>query len=382
MKDVKIGYIQKKEIDNGNLKISGTNYFELNPIVKSSLLVTLAGYLEKDKITVFGKKYYDSKKLSRFFSYILNDKRVAPKIFKISIKFTNELEKLTSLPKNNYDYIVSFSGGIDSTAGILYALDKGFDIKPVWIGFGQKNEDKELRVIKKICNQLKLKPLIIRVDLRKYVDKGWSRWKMGIIPARNFLFASIASSIASKSTKKNVSIYLCAHKEEVTSINTDKSMRFFRTCTKIFKEFYDKNILLTSPFLKITKPEILSFWISNTWGEKYKISPLDTVSCYYGNKCGMCKACINRAIAFYCAGVKIENFRTNPFMDKGKLIRKAYVDRFDTLRKERKLDFLYAMNAQRKNLPVYLRNFLDMNYVNYKKLIDKRIAKISNIEKI
>lgn len=375
---MKIGFICQKEINSLDLKIAGTHYFELNSIVKNALLITLAGYLEKDNIIVSGEKYYQPEKLSRFFSYVLNDKRAAPRKFKVKIRFIKDLFESPPVIKNNFDYIIAFSGGIDSTAGILYALDRGYVVKPIWLGFGQKNESHELKVIKKICTQLNLDPLIIKIDLKKYVDEGWSRWKMGIIPARNYLFAAIASSIAARSTKKKVIIYICAHKEEIYPESTDKSHRFFDTSTAIFREAYQKNINVTTPFYGFTKPEIISYWVHH-WKKKYKFSPHDTSSCYFGNNCGVCKACINRAIAFSCAGIDTENFRVNPFLDTNKTIQTDYLRRFDSLILERKLDFLYALNKNKKLLPKSIKDFLHVKLPVFTKRIRQRQEKIANV---
>lgn len=370
-----IGYIDGVNINDDVIKISGKKHFEFNSIVKTALLVTLAGYYEKDNITISAEKFYDRSKLNKFFSYVLNDKRSAPRVFKLNLKFTNEIKKVSSAGNNNYQCIISFSAGLDSTAGILYALDKGLKVKPVWVGFGQKNEMEELKKVKSICKKLYLNPLIFKVDIKAFVDKGWIRWNEGIIPARNFLFASIASTIASKSSHKNVKIFLCAHKEEISMANTDKSRRFFKTCTNIFSSFYKNNMELMTPFAKVTKPEIISYW-KKYWANKYKLYPTNTVSCYFGTSCGNCPACINRAVAFSCSNTPLENYQSNPFKDKKGTIKLKYLNRFHSLKKERQLDFLYSMNANKKFLSKNNKEFLNSNFNKYKAHIKKRILKI------
>jgi len=377
-----IGKVGNLPIKDTNLRITGKRYMTLNSVAKTALLVTLAGYLEKDDILVKDLKYYKKNKLEDFLSYVLNIKRAAPKNFNLNIKFDEKnIEKPKSGDKNNYSCLISFSGGIDSTAGILYALDKGIKVTPVWIGFGQKNEEKELGVMKKICKKLKLKPLIIKIDLKEYVDKGWSRWKLGMVPARNYLFIALVSTIANLSSKKNIKIFLCAHKEEITPVNTDKSLKFYKTSNKIFSDFYSKKIEVTSPFFKVTKPELVSYWIKN-WESKYGISPKETVSCFFGNSCGVCKACINRSIAFLCAGLPMDKLKVNPFSDKNKTLEEGYIYRFDELEKERKLDFLYAMNINFKYLPLKIKKFIKPRINKNRKDILKRIEKIRKIEKI
>lgn len=368
---MKIGQIGKQEFESSQLGLQDYSKlgFSLDSVVKTAILTTLAGYLEKNTIKVYGSSYSEKKYLESFLSYVLNDKRAAPRNFNLKINYQDK-EIQSSDKVNDIDCLLSFSGGADSTAGLLYALDKGYKVLPVWIGFGQKNENQELKTVKRICKKLSIKPLIIKIDMEEYVNSGWSRWKLGIIPARNLLFASISASIISSSTKKNPTIYICAHKEEITPTNTDKSSRFYKTTTKLFSNAYNRKITVTTPFAKYTKPEIISYW-SRFWIDKYKVTPHDTVSCYYGNNCGNCKACINRAIAFSCAGMKPEQFEQNPFTDSKNLIQSAYIDRFEELDIDRRVDFIYTLKENLAYLPKSIQDFININYPKYKKQIDK-----------
>ena len=144
---------------------------------------------------------------------------------------------------------------------------------------------------------------------------------------------------------------------------------------------YGKDISVTTPFMNITKPEILAYW-HNKWEKKYNLTVNETVSCYFGNNCGVCKACINRAVVFCCAGIEIENFKVNPFLDKKKLIQNSYINSFDSLHAERRLDFLFALNEQKSVLSKNLKIFLELNYKRYQKKINKRIKFIRSVNNI
>lgn len=375
---VLFGEIGQNKIESLGLEIEGIDGFGVDSVVKTAFLITLAGYLEKDDILVNGEKYYSVDKLSEFFSYVLNDKRAAPRKFNVSLEFspTRKIDSSKSKKTSKAEIVfVSFSGGLDSTAGTLYAIDKGYNVQPVWVGFGQKNEKRELKVVKRVCKKLNINPVLVRVDMKDYVDTGWNRWKMGIIPARNYLFASIAASMANKYTNKSSKIFICAHKGEITPTNTDKSLRFYSTSSDIFSRAYGKNISVTTPFSRVTKAEIISYWIKN-WLDKYGISPEETVSCYYGEKCGNCKACINRAVAFSCNDLLIEDFKNNPFQDREEVIRKGYMKRFNSLKTDRKLDFLIAFNKNLTQLPEDLANFVKKKYGKNKEAVQERQAKI------
>jgi len=371
-----IGKINDKLIDD--ISITGIDEKYIDSSVKLAILTTVAGYLEKDEISIDGKPPMHIGHVNKFLSYILNDSRAAPRIFRINTKFTDGT--ITPIKnQNDYDVLLSFSGGIDSTAGLLLALDQKLKVKPIFISFGQKNEKEEIETVRNILAKLNIELTTITIDIDKYIDHDWKRWKLGIIPARNYLFAAFAASILSNSSKKKPQIWVCAHKEEINPINTDKSKRFFRSGTKIFSEYYERTILLSTPFMSITKPEILSYWGKN-WAKKYNLTVEDTISCYFGNNCGVCKACINRAIAFTCAGIKVETYKISPFADTTKLIWHSYIERFPTLKKERRIDFLYALKINEGSLPPALKKFVNEHYDEYKKDITRRIKIIQNIE--
>lgn len=374
-----IGKIGSKKIDTTGLGIQGVPENSLNVFVKTALLTTLAGYLEKDSITIEGDKYFPKAKLESFLSYILNDLRAAPRTFALDISFSKHDSEAVTTEKNDYDCILSFSGGVDSTAGALYAMERGKKILPVWISFGQKNEGDELATVQKLCKKLKLSLLIVKIDLKSYVDEGWERWKLGIIPARNLMFAAIASQIASQSIKKKVQIYICAHKEEINYVNTDKSKRFFSTCNKIFSRLYGEKVELTTPFFTYTKPEIISYW-KRHWSNQFGVYPHQTVSCYLGNNCGVCKACFNRAVAFACAGEKLDKYILNPFADEKEIIYKGYVERFPSLQMERKLDILYSLSLHKTIIPERLKTFLSARYPRYQKRIIQRITSLEKVK--
>lgn len=374
-----LGAIENENISDVAITNLSEDYVDVS--VKLALLTVLAGYLEKDKIKVNSGKFINKYFLNSFLSFILNDKRAAPRKFRIDVSFDRREKYKPLKSSEKYDLLLAFSGGADSTAGLLCALDKKFKVKPVYVGFGQKNEKEEIVYVKKILKKLNIKPLIIKIDINKYIDQDWKRWKLGIIPARNYLFAAIAGSILSRSNRKKLKIWICAHKEEINPIHTDKSLRFFKSASKILSALYNKEISVSTPFMNITKPEILAYW-HKKWEKKYDLTVNETVSCYFGNNCGVCKACINRAVVFICAGIKIENFKINPFLDKKNLILTSYINSFKSLHTERKLDFVYALNEQRNILPIKLKRFLDINYKKYQKKINKRIKFIRSINNI
>ena len=72
--------------------------------------------------------------------------------------------------------------------------------------FGQKNRVSEKKAINKILRKLNLNLLEAKIDLEDYVNAGWDKWKMGIVPARNFLIISFAALFVSTTKNKKIDL--------------------------------------------------------------------------------------------------------------------------------------------------------------------------------
>lgn len=363
---VKIGKIGQKmdqeEVDSHLINFRDSNLFDA--FAKVAILILLAGYKQTDYIFVddkFGNSI-DLKKLSRFLSYVLNHRDLAPRKFNLKITDRKDFVTKFSLPKKNrYEGILSFSGGIDSTAGLLNSFDKGQHIKPLWISFGQRNDSAELDVVRKILAKLKINPLVVRMDIKKQILKGWKDWDY-IIPGRNFLFVCLANAILRHSNKKGGFIYLCVHKDEMKHRrNTDKSRYFFKKTSEFFSLDSGKEIVVTTPFANLSKTEILSYWRKN-WLKKYKISPHETTTCYYGRGCGKCEVCLKRTISLLASGFDADPFiKIHPMKDPSGFIVSRWIPQIKSgkFTRIKKLDFLIAVEKCLDFVPKKVKNFYD-----------------------
>ncbi len=350
-----IGKIGNEDISFNMINIRSENIkINYDFFVKLSILTTLAGYL-KENLVLLNEKEFKKIKLERFLSYVLNNKDFAPINFNLDINFTNSQMSIPKKIEHNYDCVILFSGGFDSTAAFLKARDNGLKPLLLWIGFGQKNEKAEYKMVKQISKKIKYPLSIIRLNLKEYINQGWREWDY-IIPARNFIFLCLAASFLSNSRKDNLKIYLSAHEEEIKRANTDKSRQFFNGCKQLFSEFYKKNFIIGTPFEKYSKTEIAAYW-KKSWLNKYSISPYDTISCYYGTNCGRCKSCLKRNIALLSGGFKIDpDLKENPFEDKDKFISNDLLVRFNKFPLKRKLELLMALEEMQDKLPIKLKN--------------------------
>lgn len=365
---IKIGKIgdrvgQKIEYQEINSKlIRLVNADLLNAFAKIAILTVLAGYKKCDYIFVDDKfNKINLKRLSRYLSYVLNHKELAPRKYNLEITDQkNFIDKDNNYNKSNdYDGILSFSGGIDSTAGLLRSFDKGQHVQPLWISFGQRNDKAELAAVKKVLHKFKMNPLVVKMDIHKYILKGWKDWDY-IIPARNFLFVCFANAILKHSGKKKEFIYLCAHKDEMKHWrNTDKSKYFFAKASNFFSLENSKKMIVTTPFANISKTEILSYWRKH-WVKKYKISPHDTTTCYYGRGCGKCEVCLKRTISLLAAGFDVDPFiEIHPMKDPSRFIINKWIPQIKSKKFTRikKLDFLIALEKSLDIVPRMAKNF-------------------------
>jgi 7-cyano-7-deazaguanine synthase in queuosine biosynthesis len=382
-----IGKVGLEEIKVSIIQIEDPLFkrLPLDFLIKISVLSTIAGYLKINEIFINAKKIKDASSLENFLSFLLNDRDFAPIKYKIKLLYYDVKPKAKELNfRHNYNTVILFSGGFDSSCALLYALDKEWKPLLLWIGFGQKNEAIEEKVVRKIAKKFNQKLLIIKVDLKKYIEKGWQDWSY-IIPARNFMFATFAAAILSYSKYYKNRIIIGVTEEEINNPNpgTDKSPYFFRYSSKLFCKFYKKDIRLITPFKFISKTELVAHW-KNVWIEKYKINPHDTISCYYGVNCGICNACFKRSIAFLAGGVGLDSDqKKNPFRADERYINKYIKRCFRSFSKKKKfvrkraIETLLAYNKMLNYLPKESKRIILNLPSRTKKELDKKERKLS-----
>jgi 7-cyano-7-deazaguanine synthase in queuosine biosynthesis len=343
------------KLDNSIVEKKVVSSIDIDKLSRLALLATLAGYKKSHKIEVYDKFVTKKKEISDFINFLLNHKGFAPIKYNIKVNFKkSKIKRSKKKSKPKHVMGVLFSGGIDSTAAILEYKLSGIEPILISLDFGQINNKREQEVIHKLARKLDLKLITFYIDIRKEVLDGWKDWSY-IVPARNFLIASLG---ADTFNKLNLSgdIILAATSEEIKHSNPgpDKSKKFYKFCTKLFSKEYARKINLISPFENKTKAEILSLW-KNKFLKEFGISPYNTSTCYYGNECGRCNSCFKRSLALLSSGWELDpKLKTNPFRnDLNKTLN--YIERISsadsTFTEERKIDTLIAfLRAEKKNL--------------------------------
>ena len=212
--------------------------------------------------------------------------------------------------------LVLFSGGLDSTTTLAYALSNKFKIIALTINYKQRH-CYEIKASKKIIdNYPNAEQIIFDIDLTKIGGSALTDNTIEVpktntngipityVPARNTIFLSIAASYAEKYKIRDIFI-------GVNAIDYSG----YPDCRPEFIRSYEQMINLGTkagseghpfkihtPLINMSKSEIILM------GSNLKVNYRDTVSCYSlnekGEACGVCDSCIFRRQGFLDAGIK------------------------------------------------------------------------------
>lgn len=232
--------------------------------------------------------------------------------------------------------LVLASGGVDSTAALLWCLSTGQRPTALWVNYGQPYATHESMAITAICERLKVPLIQMRVHLDDEISGGTAVYRH-IVPARNLLLTALGASLGAD----RIILAGLVDEQKVP----DKSPRFYREASAMCKA------RVFSPFVNLTKTDVLALWRRH-WQDI--ISPELTITCYdESGHCGRCRACIKRSIAFAAAGWGIDHSaRVDPLADRDGIIEEDLLARWHSFSRVRQLDMLLAFrNAHLRMSP-------------------------------
>lgn len=131
----------------------------------------------------------------------------------------------------NNKVVVLFSGGIDSTVLIYYLLQKGYDIFPLYINYGQVTYKGEIMAVNDIIETLHINRLM-ELDISdtnkigcgslignypENITSGEEWYKNEFFPNRNLLLLSLAATYAYKIECTNLAIGVVGNSYKDTS---------------------------------------------------------------------------------------------------------------------------------------------------------------------
>lgn len=217
--------------------------------------------------------------------------------------------------------LILASGGVDSTAVIVNAVENDFKPALLFIGYGQKHESREFQAlinIKRELGERKVDPELFRLPFGLYGDLEmdlplfrWSeddlpdaegsadeRARPGVIPFRNGILLSIAATIADKANVTHIGAGIQGDLENEDSDNPvfpDTSLQFVKSMSQAIRAGTEHKVALHVPFVDKKKFDVIRMIHDEA---PYLLEY--TYSCYKGREhhCGVCSACKNRKAGF------------------------------------------------------------------------------------
>ena len=212
--------------------------------------------------------------------------------------------------------IVLFSGGLDSTTCLYWALAQGYECETLTISYGQKHE-REVRAAREIAERLGVKQNFVTLDFpwlassslvdnkQEIPDLPMEEIQSGKIPStyvpgRNLVFLSIAASLMDSLQADAI---VAGPNAVDFSGYPDCTPAFFSAASDAINRGTQRGVLngveVLAPLMDLSKAGIVK--LGAQLGVPFEL----TWSCYSGGDkpCGFCDSCKLRARGFAEAGV-------------------------------------------------------------------------------
>ena len=225
--------------------------------------------------------------------------------------------KSATRPESKKKAIVLFSGGLDSTTCLYWAIAQGYTCETLTVSYGQRHV-REIESARKITERLGVKHHFIELNL-PWLGESCSLFnrdkslpdiavekipQAGIpstyVPGRNLMFLSIAGSLLDSVGAQAI---IAGPNAIDFSGYPDCTPAFFKSAAEALnrgtKQGVQEGIEVLAPLMRLTKAEIVKL------AAELKVPFELTWSCYAGGgkPCGKCDSCKLRAKGFAEAGV-------------------------------------------------------------------------------
>ena len=231
--------------------------------------------------------------------------------------FSLETQPLPSGKSNGKKAIVLFSGGLDSTTCLYWALDRGYTCEALTVSYGQRHV-REVESAQEITRRLGVTHHLIELHLPwlaadcSLVNKEQPLPDIAVeqipsagipstyVPGRNLMFMSIAGSLLDAVRAQAI---IAGPNAIDFSGYPDCTPAFFKAAGEALnrgtKQGVREGIEVLAPLMRLSKAEIVKL------AAKLKVPFELTWSCYAGGDkpCGHCDSCKLRAKGFEEAGV-------------------------------------------------------------------------------
>lgn len=206
--------------------------------------------------------------------------------------------------------IVLLSGGLDSTAALMWARPRYERLLAVMFDYGQPNRDQELSAAHRVAESYSVPRLRIAVadslprgGLLRGVQDDDSRTdglSPAFVPGRNLVFLTCAAAHASV-------MFPVGNLDLIIGANGQDAARFpdcrpgaLAKLGEALRHGVARQVEIITPWAGMTKTEILASFAAD---ESSRAACAASWSCYRGDgPCGRCGACAQRRDAFEASG--------------------------------------------------------------------------------
>lgn len=254
-----------------------------------------------------------SKVMLPFLQWQLDSVRPAPVPIKLNESPTPLcVIKMHAKQVPRHDLVICYGAGIDSTIAAAYAKQLGYDSPLlIQISYGATYDDKEREAGRKTVALLRKRHgtlKLLEVDVTPLPCEG-NMPKGYIVPLRNALLASIAADVTVGSDPTPIWIVSNYRKiDDGVGAATDKGRRFFGEISEILSRFHSAPIMVSSPFLHLSKAQTITKFLGEMGGDPAVLSA--TTTCYHAteHRCAACFACFKLAMSLKLCDVSLPGF--------------------------------------------------------------------------
>lgn len=214
--------------------------------------------------------------------------------------------------------LVLFSGGLDSTTALYWALAETKEVEALTFDYGQRNRI-EISMARRLCCRLHCPQTILKINLNQIGGSALTDKNLALphferieairqifpstyVPFRNGILLSLAAAWAEVNIFQEI---ICGFHIIDSPDYPDTRKEFIQAMEKAINlgtrsGFTGKRLKILSPFLTMKKSAIIKLGLS--LGADYSFS----ISCYAGREipCHKCSACLLRQQAWKEAGQK------------------------------------------------------------------------------
>lgn len=214
--------------------------------------------------------------------------------------------------------VVLFSGGIDSTTALYWAMANYAKVTALSFDYGQRHRV-EISLARRLTKRLRLPHFVLKIDLRqvggsaltdrrislplfKRAEKIGKGIPLTYVPFRNGIFLSLAAAWAEAN---NIHTIVCGFNTVDSPNYPDTRASFVRAMERAINSGTkaaagSRRIMIIAPFIRMKKSAIIKKGLS--FGADYSYS----ISCYRGREipCGKCSSCFLREKAWAEAGFR------------------------------------------------------------------------------